>query len=473
MAIDWATTAKDDSMPRTSCDEHGPLFSPRRILTITTIALAVALAGSGLARTVRLVSESWGWQVDCPRNWPLSMFSLKIPGIHEPVAQAGIVVAILAVFFLVAGRQLHRITEHRSLLLAVGGLLVLSTNLIHGPTYGLVHPHHDAQQYYHDAAQVSSASRFLEEFNTRQPRLGCHARTHPPGAVLLLHGLRLALGSPAAVSVAMALAAVAFTGLFFHGVLAYDFDRQTCGYVTLLLLLIPSIQIYYCATLDAIVASCFLGLLYFIRHPHWAVSVAGSLASLLCASMLTFGACFLGPVLVGIEILTRRSLRRSAAILSGMGLFYATFYLATGFDYIEAFRTASALENPAGFMLVTEPASYVMTRLENVADILWYFGPFLLLLSVCGMRLLWRTKVYPHAAATTVLGLLTLAAMFLSGAFRTGETARACLFIVPYLMLPVAAYLQHRGCTMHDKRVLAWLVFGQCLAMQTLGGYYW
>jgi len=401
------------------------------------------------------------------------MFSLKVPGIHEPVAQAGFAVVIGAVFFWVVQRPLHRITDHRSLLLAVGGLLVLGTNLIHGPTYGLVHPHHDAEQYYHGATQVSSASRFLEEFNTRQPQLGCHARTHPPGAVLLLHGLRLSLGTPAAVSVAMTLVAVGLTGLFFYGVLAYDFDRQTCGYVTFLLLLIPSIQIYYCATLDAIVAGCFLGLLYFIRHPHWTISVAGSLASLLCASMLTFGACFLGPVLVGIEIFTRRSLRRSAAILLGVGLFYAAIYLATGFDYLQAFRTASALENPRGFMLAIEPASYFLTRLENVADILWYFGPFLLVLSVCGMRLLWQTRSHPEVLATTVLGLLTLTAMFLSGAFRTGETARACLFIVPYLMLPVAAYLQHRGCTMHDKRVLAWLVFGQTLAMQTLGGYYW
>ena len=207
--------------------------------------------------------------------------------------------------------------------------------------------------------------------------------------------------------------------------------------------------------------------------PNRAIGVGGSLVSLLCASMLTFGACFLGPVLVAVEILTRRSLWRSAAILMGAGIFYVAIYLATGFDYLWAFRTASVLENPGGFMAVTKPASYFLTRLEDIADILWYFGPFLLVLSVSGMRLLWRSRSHPEVLATTVLGLLTLAAMFLSGAFRTGETARACLFIVPYLMLPVAAYLQHRGCTMHDKRVLAWLVFGQTLAMQTLGGYYW
>jgi len=460
-------------MPRPSSNEHGQLFPTRRILTIAAVAIAVALTALTAARVLRRLANMWQWEIDCPRNWPLSMFSLKIPGIHEPIAHAGIAAAIGVVFFVLIRWQLVRIIERRWLVLAFGGLLVLSTNLIHGPTHGLARPHGDEKQYYRDASQVTSTARFLEEFNARQPQLGCHARTHPPGAVLLFHGLCLSLGTPEAVSIAVALVAVGLTGLFFHGLLTYDFDRQTCGYVTLLLLLVPSVQIYYCTTLDAIIAGCFLAVLYFIRHPHSAVSIGGATVGLICASMLTFGACFLGPVLVGIELFTRRSPWRTTAALTGTALFYIALHMATGFDYLQAFRTASALENPGGFLLLTEPASYFLTRLENLADIVWYFGPFLLVLSIRGIRLLRSTRSHPEVLATTVLGLLTLAAMFLSGAFRTGETARACLFIVPYLMLPVAAYLQHRSCTMHDKRALAWLVFGQTLAMQTFGGYYW
>jgi len=46
-------------MPHTSRNEHGPLFPPRRILTIAIIAMAVALAALGMARAVGLVTASW------------------------------------------------------------------------------------------------------------------------------------------------------------------------------------------------------------------------------------------------------------------------------------------------------------------------------------------------------------------------------------------------------------------------------
>ena len=102
-----------------------------------------------------------------------------------------------------------------------------------------------------------------------------------------------------------------------------------------------------------------------------------------------------------------------------------------------------------------------MTRLEDVADILCFFGPFLLVLSLGGMRIMLRTSAYPKPAALTALAVVILAAMFLSGAFRTGETARACLFIYPYLMFPVAACLQRKEFSLTDRKVLLGLVFGQ------------
>ena len=255
--------------------------------------------------------------------------------------------------------------------------------------------------------------------------------------------------------------------------LAYEFDRRLCGYLTLLFLLVPAIQIYYCATLDAVVASCFLGVLLFARHPKTLPGIVGVSIGLFCVSMLSFAASFLVPLLLGFEIITRRSARRSVAVLCVVAALYGLLYLGTGFNYLHSFRTASALENPGGFYLLAEPASYAMTRLEDVADILCFFGPFLLVLSLGGMRMMVRTKAYPEPAALTALGVVILAAMFLSGAFRTGETARACLFIYPYLMLPVAACLQRTEFSLTDRKVLLVLVFGQSLAMQTFGGYFW
>jgi hypothetical protein len=63
--------------------------------------------------------------------------------------------------------------------------------------------------------------------------------------------------------------------------------------------------------------------------------------------------------------------------------------------------------------------------------------------------------------------------MFLTGAFRTGETARICLFIYPYLIFPVAAYLHQCPASHGAQKRLLLVVFAQSVAMQTLGGYAW
>ncbi len=194
---------------------------------------------------------------------------------------------------------------------------------------------------------------------------------------------------------------------------------------------------------------------------------------LCCASFLTFGACFLVPVIVGFELVTRRTAYRAALVLLATGLFYTAIDGLFGLNYFTSFQTASALENPAGFLLFAEPASYFITRLENVGDIAIFFGPFLLLLCAFGLRMLWQRREHDELLVLCGLGILTLAAMFLTGAFKTGETARVCLFIYPLLMLPVAAYLYRQRFLAWQKRRLLLAVFAQTLAMQTLGGFFW
>ncbi len=449
-----------------------PLWTRRNLLAISIGTVAVVVAAWCVARIVQGVLGWWAVEVDSPRHWPLSIFSLKIPGVRAPLAGLWSSAAVGLLFSVMAWKS-RSIAAGRFRVILAGFLLVMGTNLIHGPQYGLVRPHQGGEQYYEDAVRVSSAGQLLREFGQLQPRLGVHARSHPPGAVLFFYALIHTVGHGAAVSMVIAALAVGFSGAFLYGVLSRDFDRDTCGYVTLLFLLIPAVQIYYCATLDAVIASCFLGVLLSIRHRSAPLGIGGAVVSLFCASFLTFAACFLVPVVVGYEIITRRSVRRSAVVLVGVGVLYTAMYLFCGFDYVDSFRTASALENPGGFLLFAEPASYVMTRLEDVANIAWFFGPFLLVLFVRGVQVMWRTAACRDLLALTVLGIATLLAMFLSGAFRTGETARACLFIYPYLIFPVAAYLEQRGRYDDDRRLLLSLVFGQSLAMQTLGGYFW
>jgi len=449
------------------------LFTPRDVLLITAVFVAALGAGWGAAQGVRLACARMNLSPDVPSKWPLSMFRLMLPGRGgspwDLAAAAGIAVG----FWATVRWAWRGVTGSLAGVVAAGLLLVVATNLIHGPDYGLVHPHTEGHQYYHDAREIASPGAFLATFNDRQPELGWHSRTHPPGAVLAIWALGKLVGPPWAVSLAIAALAVVLTAWFFRGLLVRHVEDDVARYATLLLLLLPAVQIYYCAALDALMAALMLGVLWAVGHSRDGVAVAAGAACLFGASFLTFGACFLGPVLMGYEVFAPRSVRRSVAMLLAVGLIYLAMASMCGFDYLRAFRTASALENPGGFLLLADPVSYVMTRLENIAEILVFLGPFLLVLLVRGGGAARSDSRYRGLGLLAVLGVGTLLAMFATGAFRTGETARACLFIYPYLLLPVAAVLDHERPEPADRRLLVWLVFGQALVMQAIGGYFW
>jgi hypothetical protein len=130
---------------------------------------------------------------------------------------------------------------------------------------------------------------------------------------------------------------------------------------------------------------------------------------------------------------------------------------------------ASFLENPDGFRLLCEPVSYLFTRLENVTEMAAFFGPFLLWLARAGLPVLRQT--HRTAFRLVAAAVLTLAGLFVTGAYHTGETARACLFLYPYLLLgalPPLAAADERF-----RQGILVLVGAQTLFMQVVGNYFW
>ncbi len=244
-------------------------------------------------------------------------------------------------------------------------------------------------------------------------------------------------------------------------------DAAFAGYASLLLLLLPATQIYYCATLDAVIGTLLL----------WSVILyAGSkrrdtivaIAAFLAATFLTFGAAWGLPVLLYLDV-RRGTWKRFALLIAVLIAGYTAFYVLTGYNQLAALQTASRLENPAGVRPLVEPRDYLLTRIENIAEIAAFFGPFLLLLAKRGLPIL--CKKYKQAFGLGLAAVGTLLGLFATGAYHTGETARACLFIWPYLLLPVLALLQQSPET--ERRTLLYLVFAQTLAMQMFGNWFW
>jgi hypothetical protein len=444
------------------------LLSARAIAVTTLVFVAVVFVAN---RIVRLLDHHY-FSIDRPPFWPIGEMELVRPGVVALFAAAGCVILFSLALTVLAAVNFHPVAVG---ITALG--LVIATNSIHGIDTGWTRPiaggdGASAIQYYHDSLKIKSLREWTRDYTAHQTALLAHARTHPPGAVTAIHLLRLLLGRPANIAAAIALVSLSLLTLFGYGLLrGFGLDPPAAGYATFLLLLIPALQIYSLASVDAVISAMFLGTIcLLIRRDRSergnVVAVFGTAVCLFLASWLTFASLFLPPVMLAAEWGMRRSIKRTLGAITLVVAGYTALFWATGFKYWECFRLAAGMENPQGYRLISQPASFLFTRLECVLEILLFFGPFLMVLALRG------TARMPDATKPLFWSaVLTLLAMFGAGAFHTGETARACQFIYPFLMIPVAAAL--RDATLRDKTRLAAVVFAQALFMQLLGDYFW
>jgi len=449
------------------------LFTWRQVAGIGAIFLAITVA---IQRSLRYVCTDL-IAFDCSYYWPISIMNIRMPTMRDVVVAA----AVAAVFFIVL-RLLEARRYELRIVIASAVLLIAGLSFIHGVAVGFYAPiagdaqtgvlvpySLEGQEYYHDAIKLTGVMDFLARFNDLQPTLHRHSHTHPPGAVLTFYALDSILGDPALIAITIMLIALPVSLYFVHRLMAAAVDDNTARYVTAIFAFLPVIQIYYLATLDALIASILIAALYFFCFGRSRGSIAAATALVSTSFFMTFVSLFILPVLVGFELLVKRSLKRSAVLVCGVIAFHVLLYWFTGYDAVRAFRTASAFENPRGFMLLVEPVNYLFTRIEDIAEIVFFLGPLLLILFFRGLT---NLRERPHLILT-LLGCGTFGAMLASGAFRTGETARACMFLYPFLLFPVAYYLQDSDAGAQERRQLATLIFAQALGMQLFGNYHW
>ena len=454
-------------------------FTWLQIFLYTGIFVGVFRA---LQISLRHVCANW-IPFDCPYYWPISIFDVRFPSIGG-YAMAGIVTLAFFLFF----RYLEGRRFNIWLCCAIGILLITGVTLIQGVANGLYAPVAAyaqenvyipyslvGQEFYHDAITVEDPVDFFRRYNEIQPTLHNHAHTHPPGAVLTYYFLNKLLRDPAFIALFIMIAATIPTIFFFYRILKTEIRDETARYMAFLIVLLPAMQIYYLATLDALIAALLTGTLYLFCFAKGKMAVVGAVAMLTASFLLTFVSLFILPVLAGFELLVKRSLKRSAIVIGGVIAVHLMLYLLTGYDAWHSFREASHYENPHGFMLFVDPWNYLFTRLEDIAELFFFFGPFLAILFFRGLRGLSGLKelMLRPLMVLTLLGIVSLLGMFLVGAWRTGETARACMFLYPYLLFPVAYYLQDSESGAPGRLQLASLVFLQSVGMQMIGDYHW
>lgn len=443
-----------------------PSLTIRTIVVRWAIFLAVFAIANRLVRWIDLYLSD----IDRPPYWPIGEMELYRPTLHTCLAAGGCLVLFALVVAL-----LER-CRYRIIPVITGGLaLIVATNSLHGISSGFVKPIAGADglpriQYYDDALRVESPIAFVKGFNKAQASLLDHARTHPPGAVLLIYSLNFLLGDPARIALALATisAFVIASAVYFHIRRGQPATNFLPGFVTFAVLLLPALQIYSLASIDAVIAGLIAASIAFFLSPRTIPSLIGCTVSLFLASTMTFAALFLLPVLLIAEWVNRRRWNRTACVVAVTMILHLGVFCLTGFDYVQGFRTAAALENPNGFRLFHEPLSFAVTRVECIAEILLFLGPIALAMIAGSFATLNR-----NGRGMTLAAITTLLAMFATGAFHTGETARACLFIVPFLALPMMEWCG-RWCEAAKSRWrLVACLFGQSLVMQFFGDFFW
>lgn len=396
--------------------------------------------------------------------YPLSVFRFRRPQLY----QLGIAAVFVAGYALIWPRLLR--ARHVAWPIVAGLGFAVVSNLLHGVRFGLDFPTatkgDGGIEYYHDAIVIQGPLWLLERYNAIQFELLEHARTHPPGPVLFYWLLYRLVHHPVLISVAVAGVSLALTLPYLRRLLRLVGGEEPPGALALYTLL-PAILIYGLATVDAFIAPLFLAAVVAFVDDERRWGWLESALFVFLAHFFTFGALFLWPVLFGFELLRRRRLTRSALVLSLTAAGLAVLAVASGFDWWRAFWKAARMENQEGFLLLASPQKYLWYRLGCVAEIALFFTPFLGLLWARGWRLLKEASRDGWTLAW--LAPASLAAMLLAGALKIGEAARVCLFLLPFLMLPVVATWQKLEPRSRSR--VTCLVLGYGIALQ-LGGFY-
>jgi hypothetical protein len=465
------------------------LFSPREIILIGWVGVATVITLNVLFRFIgrRFINRRVSTPPVLPRRWPISIFKPRLFNL-APERLLVLVSASILVFILMSA---YVFSKRNSVgpVLGAGSVLLVLTNFLQAEFRGFVAPFLYKGSYYQAAIRITDPVTFIQTYDEQQLELPLHASTHPPGSVLTHYVFEQLLGSPTRVSVAMAVVSLVVSGYLLYWLLRMYFNPELAQYVTFLFVLLPAVQIYYLVSLDAIILTVFIGAVYCFTRESRIIAGIGTFCCLALAAWHTFMAIFLLPVLGGIALYRGDRMGLLTVQLVWLVGCYIGLDLLLEYNYVNSFFTASKQQTVAAtqhfrpteqqvrmttststsrFLLFAEPVEYVYTRIENIAEIALFFTPYLCVLWARGISAL---RAHREAFVLFVFGVVSLSGLFMAGVYHTGETARAAMYIYPFLLLPVAAALRSIDPTRRDKWVLAALLFAQTVFMQFIGFY--
>ena len=424
---------------------------------------------------INLIIKNIFLNIDTPLySFPIS--EVSGPRINESGLWYSILFLLLLLYFFFS----KKISGFITYLFAVSFLLLgnLAQGGIHwGFKYPLLN---GGDQLFNQSIKIQNWVSWLTNYNSIQSGLNSHARTHPPFATLVykIHNLipENFLSLEYSTILIMTLLGLSLIPLF--SILLKNLDvSANFSYLVILFSLIPSINIYSLISIDSLILLFsmlyFIGIAIVLKENNRVIGFLLIFSGLVIANLLTFAGTFLilfGFVFSLINYISTKNYKVFKFHLIAVTLFVILLFLFTniiGYNHVSSFLTATKIENPNGFSLISNPIEYFLTRIEGGLEILLFLSIPLAtklydtvknnkgnIISNIKMQLFWA-------------GSFSFILMLLTGAFRTGETARIALFIYPLLLMP----LLEKDSIISKKLLL--FVGIQTTFMQTIANYFW
>jgi hypothetical protein len=193
-----------------------------------------------------------------------------------------------------------------------------------------------------------------------------------------------------------------------------------------------------------------------------------------CVSALfTFAILWLVPVVIYEAWRKNNQLAQTLLVFTGVGIVYLGLNYIGGYNYLQSLQIAQSIESPGDWLAKTTSWPYYTSRLENVLEIGIFLGICLIPFLYHGGWALIKARQVRSLGMVGLVAGTTLLGVFATGSYHTGETARAAMYIYPFVLFSVIYYLSLKRVTDHQITVIMHLVFGQTVLMQMFGWYYW
>lgn len=356
--------------------------------------------------------------------------------------------------------------------------------MIRGGVDGIAHAYgRTSYEYIGDIGKTRGIQALFTQYLDIHEHLSMHAKVHPPGPITLLWLFSLFLLSTSPLVLSLATVVFSATAIFpLYGWTKRLTDARTALIACLCYVLVPSVVLFTATSADALFTPFTLTTLYCFerairsRSARFALAagVGYGMMALLKYSLIGIGAYF---GLVGLWLLrspeTRRNVVQTAALMIvGSGAVLWGVYLWSGFNNYEAFLVAKAqFDLDQAHLDDLSPRLPAWTyRILNPACWFYFAG---IPVSLLFLKALFHAG--PADRARWVVFVLTLIALNVLYLAR-GEGERSALYLIPFLVVPAARYLERvTAGGRHAGPLWATLAFlgFQCWFTETVFYTYW